>query len=177
MTDDKNNPPTGEQKPTKTEEVKTEVKAEEKKEEPKAKPAKTSETKTVKVSDKLQKLITEVEKLSVLELSELVKALEDKFGVSASAPMAVAAPGTGGPAAVAAPTEEKTEFTVVLKASGANKIAVIKAVRLVKPDLGLKEAKDLVEGAPKNVLEGVKKDEAEGAKKTLEEAGAQVELK
>ncbi|NMB56619.1 50S ribosomal protein L7/L12 [Candidatus Beckwithbacteria bacterium] len=129
---------------------------------------------TVQVSEKLQNIIAEIEKLSVLELADLVKALEDKFGVSAAAPMAVAAAPAAG---AAAPVEEKTEFTVVLTAGGANKIAAIKAVRTLKPDLGLKEAKDLVEGAPKPVLENVKKEEAENAKKILEEAGAQVELK
>ena len=134
--------------------------------------------KTKKVSPNLEKIIESVEKLSVVELADLVKALEDKFGVSAAAPVAVAAAGTaaGAEAGAAAP-EEKSEFTVVLSASGANKIAVIKAVREVKPDLGLKEAKDLVEAAPKDLLEGVKKEEAEAAKKKLEAAGAQVELK
>jgi len=133
------------------------------------------EKKTIKVSDKLQKIIDEVEKLTVLELSELVKALEDKFGVSAAAPMAmVAGPAAGGEAAAA---EEKTEFDVVLAGAGANKIAVIKAVRELNQTLGLKEAKDLVEAAPKTVLEGAKKEDAEAAKKKLEEAGAQVELK
>lgn len=142
---------------------------------------KTAETKTedaksdVKVSAKLQKIIDEVEKLTVIELSELVKALEDKFGVSAAAPMAVAAAPAG--AAAAAPAEEKTEFDVVLTAAGANKIAAIKAVREINQNLGLKEAKDLVEAAPKPVLEGVKKADAETAKKKLEEAGATVELK
>lgn len=134
--------------------------------------------KEIQVSEKLQKLIDEIEKLTVLELADLVKALEDKFGVSAAAPMAVAvAGGNGATAGEAAPAEEKTEFDVVLTASGSNKIAAIKAVRQILPDLGLKEAKDLVEGAPKNVLEGAKKEDAENAKKVLEEAGAQVELK
>ena len=104
------------------------------------------EEKAVKISDKLQKIIDEVEKLSVLELAELVKALEDKFGVSAAAPVAAAAPGA---AAGAAPVEEKTEFDVVLTSAGANKIGVIKAVREINQALGLKEAKDLVEAAPK----------------------------
>lgn len=126
------------------------------------------------VSTKVAKVIEEVEKLSVLELSELVHALEDKFGVSAAAPVAVAA---AGPAAAAAPAEEKTEFDVVLAAAGANKIAVIKAVREINQSLGLKEAKDLVEAAPKAVLEGVKKEDAEAAKAKLTEAGATVELK
>lgn len=133
----------------------------------------------VKVSTKLKKIIDEVEKLSVLELADLVKALEDKFGVSAATPVAVAAPqaaGGNGDAA-GAPAEEQTEFDVVLAASGANKIAVIKAVREINQNLGLKEAKDLVEAAPKTVAESVKKEEAQEFKKKLEEAGAQVKLK
>lgn len=142
--------------------------------------APAAEPKKVAKSDlapKLQKIIDEVEKLTVLELSELVKALEDKFGVSASAPMMVAgAPGTAAGAPAEA-VEEKTEFDVILKAAGANKIAAIKAVREINQNLGLKEAKDLVEAAPKPVLEGVKKEDAEAAKKKLEDAGAQVELK
>ena len=137
---------------------------------------KTEATKSdVKVSAKLQKIIDEVEKLTVLELSELVKALEDKFGVSAASPT-VALAQAGAPTA-AAEVEEKTEFNVVIAAAGANKIAVIKAVRELNQNLGLKEAKDLVEAAPKTLLESVKKEEAEVAKKKLEEAGATVELK
>ncbi|NMC35755.1 50S ribosomal protein L7/L12 [Candidatus Beckwithbacteria bacterium] len=130
----------------------------------------------VQVSDKLAKIMEQIEGLTVLELADLVKALEEKFGVSAAAPVAVAAagaPAAGGEAAA----EEKTEFDVILAAAGANKIGVIKAVRVVLPDLGLKEAKDLVEAAPKPILEGAKKEDAENAKKVLEEAGAQVELK
>ena len=124
----------------------------------------------------LQKIVDEIEKLSVLELSQLVKALEDKFGVTAAAPVAAvaAAPAAGGEQAAA---EEKTEFDVILTSAGSNKIATIKAVRELRQDLGLKEAKDLVESAPKPILEGVKKEEAEEAKKKLEAAGAQVELK
>jgi large subunit ribosomal protein L7/L12 len=116
-----------------------------------------------------------IEKMTVLELAELVKELEEKFGVSAAAPMAVAAaaPAGGGEAAA---VEEKDEFTVVLKSSGDKKINVIKVVRAVT-GLGLKEAKDLVDGAPQNVKEGVSKAEAEDLKKQLEEAGASVELK
>lgn len=128
------------------------------------------------VSTKVAKVIEEVEKLSVLELSELVHALEDKFGVSAAAPVAVAASPTGASAA-AGPAEEKTEFDVILAAAGANKIAVIKAVREINQTLGLKEAKDLVEAAPKAVLEGAKKEDADAAKAKLTEAGATVELK
>lgn len=127
------------------------------------------------VSAKVEKIISAVEELSVLELAELVHALEDKFGVSASAPMMMA--GAAPAAADAAPAEEKTEFNVVLTGAGANKIAVIKAVRELVPALGLAEAKGVVEAAPKAVLEGVNKEKAEEAKKKLVEAGATVELK
>lgn len=123
---------------------------------------------------KLDEVIKTVEGLTVLELAELVKALEEKFGVSAAMPMAVAAAPAAGGAAPAA--EEKTSFTVVLTNAGANKIAVIKEVRTMT-SLGLKEAKDLVDGAPKPVKEGVTKDEAAEMKKKLEAAGATVELK
>jgi large subunit ribosomal protein L7/L12 len=124
---------------------------------------------------KLDEMIKTIEGLSVLELADLVKALEEKFGVSASMPMmAAAAPGAAGAAAPAA--EEKTAFTVVITSAGANKIAVIKEVRTMT-SLGLKEAKDLVDGAPKPVKEGVTKDEAAEMKKKLEAAGATVELK
>ena len=127
------------------------------------------------MSDKVVKLIEDVKSLTVLELSELVKALEEEFGVSAAAPVAVAAaPAAGGAAPAAA--EEKTEFDVVLKAAGANKIAVITVVREAT-GLGLKEAKALVDGAPKNVKEGVSKDDAEALKAKLTEAGAEVEVK
>ena len=119
-------------------------------------------------------IVASIEKLSLMEVSELVKALEDKFGVSAAAPVMM---GAAMPGAAAAPAEEKTEFTVVLKDAGSNKIAAIKAVRTLKPDLGLGDAKKFVEEAPKNVLEDVKKEEAEAAKKTLEDAGCVVELK
>jgi large subunit ribosomal protein L7/L12 len=119
-------------------------------------------------------LIEAISKLTVIELSELVKALEEKFGVSASAPVAVAAAPAG--AAVPAAAEEKDEFTIVLTAAGANKINVIKVVREIT-SLGLKEAKDLVEGAPKTVKENVAKADAEAFKKKLVEAGATVELK
>jgi large subunit ribosomal protein L7/L12 len=120
----------------------------------------------------LSKLVDELSGLTVLEAAELAKLLEEKWGVSAAAAVAVAAPG----AAAAAPVEEKTEFTVVLTAAGDKKIEVIKEVRALT-GLGLKEAKDLVEGAPKNVKEGVTKDEAEKVKAQLEKAGAKVELK
>ena len=124
-----------------------------------------------------EEILAAIEKMTVLELSELVKAIETKFGVSAAVPMAVAAPAAGGAAGgAAAAAEEQTEFTVILKEVGENKIAVIKAVREVTT-LGLKEAKDLVEGAPKPVKEGVNKDESATIKKKLEEAGAKVEIK
>jgi large subunit ribosomal protein L7/L12 len=130
----------------------------------------------VEVSEKLAAIISDIEKLSVLELADLVKALEEKFGVSAAAPMmmAGAAPAAGGDAA---PAEAKDTFDVVLTDGGAQKIAVIKAVREIDPNLGLKEAKDLVDGAPKTVKEGVSKADADAAKATLEAAGATVELK
>jgi large subunit ribosomal protein L7/L12 len=121
----------------------------------------------------LSKLVDELSGLTVLEAAELAKLLEEKWGVSAAAAVAVAAPAGG---AAAAPVEEKTEFTVVLAAIGEKKIEVIKEVRALT-GLGLKEAKDLVEGAPKNVKEGVSKDEAEKVKAQLEKAGAKVELK
>lgn len=123
------------------------------------------------MSEKVVKLVDQVKELTVLELSELVKALEEEFGVSAAAPVAVAA----APVAAAA-AEEKTEFDVVLKSAGANKIAVIKVVREYT-GLGLKEAKALVDGAPKNVKEGVSKEDAETLKAKLTEAGAEVEVK
>lgn len=122
----------------------------------------------------LQKIVDDLSSLTVLEAAELAKLLEEKWGVSAAAAVAVAAaPGAGGGAAAA---EEKTEFTVVLASAGDKKIEVIKEVRALT-GLGLKEAKDLVEGAPKNVKEGVAKDEAEKIKATLEKVGAKVELK
>ena len=122
-------------------------------------------------SEKITAMIEEVKTLTVLELAELVHALEEEFGVSAAA-AAVAAPAAG----AAAAEEEKTEFDVVLKAAGANKIAVIKVVRAAT-GLGLKEAKELVDGAPKNLKEGVSKDEAEKIAAELKEAGAEVEVK
>jgi large subunit ribosomal protein L7/L12 len=119
-------------------------------------------------------ILDKISSMSVLELSELIKAMEDKFGVSAAAAVAVAAPAAGG--APAAAVEEQTEFTVMLASFGDNKVNVIKAVREIT-GLGLKEAKDLVDGAPKPVKEGVNKADAEAAKKKLEEAGAKVEIK
>ena len=125
----------------------------------------------------LEKLVDDLSALTVLEAAELSKLLEEKWGVSAAAPVAVAAaPGAGG-AAPAEAAEEQTEFTVVLTAGGDKKINVIKEVRSIRADLGLKEAKDLVEGAPQNVKENVSKQEAEEIKKKLEEAGASVQIK
>lgn len=124
-----------------------------------------------------KELIEEIKKMSVLELSEMVKALEEEFGVSAAMPMAVAAgPVAGGAAPAAAEEEEQTEFDVILKAAGEKKIQVIKEVRAIT-GLGLKEAKDLVDGAPNAVKQAVTKDEAEAIKKQLEEAGAEAEVK
>ena len=124
-------------------------------------------------SEKITNILEEIKTLTILELADLVKAVEEEFGVSAAAPVGVVAV-AGGAAAPAA--EEKTEFDVVLKSFGAKKLDVIKAVREIT-GLGLKEAKEMVEGAPKAVKEGVSKDEAESVKKTLEEAGAEVEVK
>jgi large subunit ribosomal protein L7/L12 len=125
----------------------------------------------------LEKLVDDLSALTVLEAAELSKMLEEKWGVSAAAPVAVAAAPAAGGAAPAEAAEEQTEFTVVLTAGGDKKINVIKEVRAVRPDLGLKEAKDLVEGAPQNVKENVSKQEAEEIKKKLEEAGATVQVK
>ncbi len=121
-----------------------------------------------------QEILSAIESMTVLELAELVKALEEKFGVSAAAPAAAAAPVA---AAAAAPVEEKTEFDVVLTNAGAEKIKVIKVVREVVSGLGLKEAKDFVESAPKTIKEGLPKAEAEKIKKQFEEVGATVEIK
>jgi large subunit ribosomal protein L7/L12 len=129
----------------------------------------------MKMAD-LQQLEEQIVGLSLLEAAELVKKLEERLGVSAAAAAPVMVAGGGGAAAAAAPAEEKTEFTVVLTAAGANKINVIKAVREVTA-LGLKEAKDLVDGAPKTVKEGVSKDEAATIQKKFQEAGATVEIK
>ncbi|MEA4862449.1 MAG: 50S ribosomal protein L7/L12 [Victivallaceae bacterium] len=132
----------------------------------------SDETK-VEVTAEMEKFISYIENMTVLDLSKLVKALEERLGVSAAAPVAVAAAPA---AAAAAPAEEKTEFDVILAAFGDNKIGVIKEIRAIT-GLGLKEAKDLVEGAPKAVKEGIAKEEAEKIKKQLEDAGAKVELK
>lgn len=140
----------------------------------------SEEKKEVKLSEKAKKIMDAVEEMNVLELNDLVKALEEKFGVTASAPvmmggmMPAAGAGANGDAPAA---EEKTEFDVVLVAAGENRINAIKVVREVNPALGLVEAKNLVESAPKAVLEGAKKEAAEEAKKKLEAVGAKVELK
>ena len=137
------------------------------------------ETKEVKVemTKKMTEVMDTIGSMTVLELADLVKALEDKFGVSAAAPVAVAAAGAGaGAGAGAAAVEEKTTFNVVLTNAGANKINVIKELRTLT-SLGLKEAKDLVDGAPKTIKEGATKEEAEKIKKQLEAAGGKVELK
>ena len=124
------------------------------------------------MSEKIAEIVEKIKALTLVEAAELKKALEDEFGVTAAAPVMMA----GAPVAAAAPVEEQTEFDVILQSGGATKINVIKVVRAAT-GLGLKEAKDLVDGAPKPVKEGVSKDEAEKLKKELEEAGAQVELK
>ena len=128
------------------------------------------------MSKKQDEILDAISKLTVIELSELIKAMEEKFDVSASAAVAVAPAGVASPGAAAAGGDEKTEFDVILAAAGDNKVSVIKAVRAVT-SLGLKEAKDLVDSAPKPVKEGVPKKEADELKKQLEEAGAKVEVK
>lgn len=134
------------------------------------------ETKEVKEpSAKFKDLIKQIEELSVLDLAELVKELEERFGVSAAAPVAMAA--AGAPAAGAEAEEEKSAYTIHLVDAGAQKIAVIKAIREIRPELGLKEAKDLVDAAPKDIKADVAKKDAEEAKTKLEAAGAKVELK
>lgn len=131
---------------------------------------------TVKLEGKAAEFVEWIQGITVLELANLVKALEEKLGVTAAAPVAVAAAPGAAPAAAAAPAEEKTEFTVILASAGANKIQVIKEIRALT-NLGLKEAKDLVESAPKPIKEGVSKQEAEKIKAQLEAAGAKVEIK
>lgn len=151
--------------------------AEEKAEEPKKEAAssKSSGEPKKKVSASLEKIIEQIEKLSVIELSDLVHALEDRFGVTAAAPM-MASTSAGSAPSAGEPMEEQTTFNVILTSAGANKISAIKAVRELVQTLGLKEAKDLVEAAPKPVLEGVNKQTAEEAKAKLTAAGATVEL-
>jgi len=135
------------------------------------------ETEKKELTKKMKDVMDTIETMTVLELADLVKALEDKFGVTAAAPVAVAAAaGAGAGAGAAAAAEEKTTFTVVLAGAGANKIGVIKELRTITT-LGLKEAKDLVDGAPKTIKEGATKDEADKIKKQLEAAGAKIELK
>jgi large subunit ribosomal protein L7/L12 len=136
------------------------------------------ETKEAKVelTEKMKNVMDTIEKMTVMELADLVKALEDKFGVVAAAAVAVGGGAGAGAGAAAAPAEEKSTFTVVLAAAGANKIQVIKELRTIT-SLGLKEAKDLVDGAPKTVKEGATKEEADKIKKQLEAAGAKIELK
>ena len=164
----------------KAEEAKEEAQeaAEEVKEQKPSRPSEPSEPSKpkIKVSAKLAKIIEEIEKLSVLELSDLVKALEEKFGVTAAPQVAAAPSGQTAPGADEG-VSEQTTFNVILAESGANKISVIKAIRELVPTLGLKEAKDLVDAAPKQVLEGVNKESANEAKTKLEAAGGKVELK
>lgn len=176
MQDDQNQQPAEETAADAAHEAPAETPQEKPAEEPKAEEAKTEEAPkaSAAVSPALEKLIEQIEKLSVLELSQLVKALEEKFGVSA-APAVVAGAAPAGAAAEAG--DEQTTFNVVLADSGANKISVIKVVRELVPTLGLKEAKDLVDAPPKNVLEGANKETANEAKTKLEAAGAKVELK
>jgi len=166
---------TPEEKVEEKKEEKEEIKVKEKVEDKPRAEEKKEEKREIKVSSKLAKIINEIEKLTVLELADLVGALEDKFGVSASIAAApVAAAPTGGD------EEEKTEqtvFNVIIKSPGGSKIPVIKAIRELVPTLGLKDAKDLVDNAPKEVLSQVDKTKAQEAKKKLEEAGAEVELK
>ena len=155
-----------------------EKKTEETKAQATVKPEEKKEDKKIELSDNMKGILDNLEKMTVLELSDLVKALEDKFGVSAQAPMAMAGavmPGAAGAAGQAA-SEEKTAFTVVLADIGKNKIQVIKEIRAITT-LGLKEAKDLVEAAPKPVKEGVSKEEADKIKAQLEKVGAKIELK
>ncbi len=158
-----------------TEEAATEAVAEEKPKAAKAAGKATAKAPKAKKGSAIDDIMDAVKKMNVLELSELVKALEEEFGVSAAAPMAIAVPAGAAQEAGAPEVEEKTEFNVVLKDFGANKINVIKAVRELT-SLGLKESKDLVEGAPKAVREGVAKEDAASMKEKLEAAGATVEI-
>ena len=128
-------------------------------------------------TDKITKLLTEIESLSVLELSDLVKSLEEKFGVTAAAPVAAVAPTGSSTSTPAEPAEEQTSFTVVLKDGGATKIAVIKALREINPNLGLKEAKDMTEQVPAEILKDAKAEDAKSAADKLKAVGATVELK
>lgn len=173
---DETTTPTEETTETTTEEVATEAAAEA----PAAEEKKAEEPKVeakAEPTGKFAELIKQIEGLSALELAELVKALEERFGVSAAAPMMMGAMPAAGGAAAAEPAEEKTHYTLVLADGGAQKIAVIKAIREILPDLGLKEAKDLVDGAPKTVKENMPKADAEEAKKKIDAAGGKAELK
>jgi large subunit ribosomal protein L7/L12 len=154
--------------------LKPNVMTEEKKQEASEEKVEAKDEAGAEVPEQFKKLVEEIEKMSVLELSELVKVLEEKFGVSASAPMMMAGPSAAGDGEAVA--EEKSEYDVELTAAGEKKINVIKAVREIT-GLGLKEAKDMVDGAPNVIKEKAKKEEAEEAKAKLEEAGASVELK
>ncbi len=179
MQDDQNqnDQPQTEEAPAAEESKPEEAKVEEApKEEAKAQPKEEAKP-TKAVSKKLEDLMADIEKLSVLELSELVHALEEKFGVSASAGVAMAAPAAGAVGGAEGADEGQTTFNVVLTDSGANKISVIKAIRELVPTLGLKEAKDIADAPPKNILEGANKEAANEAKTKLEAAGAKVELK
>jgi large subunit ribosomal protein L7/L12 len=160
----------------KAEEPAPEKEAAKKPKEPKAEAAGKPAPAKARKSAAIEDILTAVKNMNVMELAELVKALEAEFGVSAAAPVAMAAAPTAGGAAPAAEAEEQTEFTVILQEIGANKINVIKAVRELT-SLGLKESKDLVEGAPQPVREGISKEEAANAKQKLEAAGATVEVK
>lgn len=137
----------------------------------------SEDTQKTALSKEVSTIVEAVKKLSLVQVSELVKALEEEFGVSAAAPVMMGGAPTAGAGAAAEPAEEQTEFDVILKDAGSNKIGAIKAVRTLKPELGLGEAKAFVEAAPKTVLEGAKKEDAQAAKKALEEAGCVVELK
>ncbi|MBI2595372.1 50S ribosomal protein L7/L12 [Candidatus Daviesbacteria bacterium] len=164
---------TNDQKKEETQEVQAEAAAENTSDNtPEVKSKKASKA----VSKDLEKIIESIEKLSVLELADLVHALEDRFGVTAQAPVAATGPAAASAGSSGEPQEEQTTFNVVLQAAGANKIGVIKAVRELVQTLGLKEAKDLVEAAPKPVMEGVNKQTANEAKTKLTAAGATVEL-
>jgi large subunit ribosomal protein L7/L12 len=143
---------------------------------PEEKVAEEKEQQTKDLDPKVDKILKSIEGMTVLQLSQLVKAMEEHFGVTAAAPVAVAAAPAAGAGEGAEAAEEKTEFDVVLKSAGSQKIQVIKVVRAIT-SLGLKEAKELVDGAPNNVKEGVNKDEAEDIKSKLEEVGAEIEVK
>jgi len=139
-------------------------------------PEEETKTEAVKLTENAEKVLQLIEKMNIVELNDLVKAMEEKFGISAVATTAAPQAATASGSAEEEQKEEKSAYNIVLESSGEQKIAVIKAVRAINPDLGLKEAKDLVEGAPQTVAENVPAEEAEKAKKALEEAGATVKL-